>query len=363
MQRRKGLGAAVLVAMGVLTALYATGWLRPQATLKAMSTDQILSHARAALAHRAFTETFAYHNNVLPASINTSALANFPLPDGQTQTLVVYQASPRRWRIEEEAASQVINGVVARQNDVVTTYRAISNQRTVEHLPRAWASGWGSLWPLPSGAAAASGWTLTPGSGEFAGTASYEVVMKPRRPGTLWGAVTYWFDASNFLPIGVTVSDRLGQTVLSVRMSRLVLGAPGAAVRPPVAGQRVAWQASPVLGKVAGQLGASTGGMSGFKFPPRLGPLVRTGVHRTGPTALASYGTGPGLVMVLTTPVSAFRGQRGTSFFRSVPGSPYRAVTDGIFTVVTFSSQGREITVMSSRTESQLVEWMQAAWR
>jgi hypothetical protein len=78
---------------------------------------------------------------------------------------------------------------------------------------------------------------------------------------------------------------------------------------------------------------------------------------------LAVYGQGPGRVLVLVTPARVFRGQTGSSFFRPVPGSPYREVTDGIFSLVTFHQHGREITVMSSRSQDQLVGWMKTAWR
>lgn len=342
--------------------VYLLPLIRPPAKLATLTASEVLRRSQAAMRHTQFTETVRYQESLLPGAINAAHLLNFPIPDFNVNTMVLYQASPLDWRLEEMNNQNAVVGVIARHHNRVVTYQPMNNQRSIDSLPNTLSSAW-SLWPVPTISALNTSWTASVRVVRKLGHAAYQVTMKPSHQGTLWGSVRYWYQGKSFLPLGVSVTARGGDRVFSASVSSLQLRIPVKAASPPMVGRLVAWKVSPTLASLLQRAGRGTAS-SNQTFPSRLGPLSRVSDHQSGQNALAVYGSGPGRVLVLQTGTHLFNGQPGRTFFRPVGGFPqFEGVTDGIFSLVTFRVHNREVTLMSSRSQGELARWAKKAWQ
>ncbi len=349
---------SLAVALGV----YLFPLIRPPVKLAALTASQVFRRSRAAMTHNQFTETVRYQESLLPSAINAARLLNLPIPDSNVNTMVLYQASPWDWRLEEMNNQNTVVGVIARRHNRVVTYQPMNNERSIDSLPHTISSAW-SLWQVPKVSALNWSWTASVRVVRKLGHAAYQVTMTPTRQGTLWGSVRYWYQGTSFLPLGVTVSARGGGAVLAATVSSLHKGIPAKAASPPMVGRLVAWKVSPALASLLQRAGRGT--MSPNQtFPKRLGPLSRVSEHQSGQNALAVYGSGPGRVLVMQTASHLFKGRPGRTFFRPVRGFPqFEGVTDGIFSLVTFRVHNREVILMGSRSKDELARWAKNAWQ
>ncbi len=362
MKRRKWNAAVVLAAALAAVAVYLSPYVSARANLPHLSAQTIFDRSSTALKHDAFAEVLSYRNNLVPPEINWARAFNLPLPDAGVQTIALYQNSPAAWRFEEMNGNNAVVGVVARSHDQLVTYQSSNNHRTVEALPPRFSAPW-SLWQVPAEAAWRGQWLAVVSTQRLAGHPAYRITLKPRRPGTLIGRVIYWFDGRTFLPLGVEVTDKASAPVFSARLLSLSTGPQKASAKPPTAGRLVTWKVPPTVLSTASRI--SRAGRAGRPepFPGRLGPLHRVSERQAGGNSLAVYGTGPGRVVVIGTSARVFKGQAGARFFHPVAGyAHFEGVTDGIFTVVTFHRSGREIALLSSRSQQQLARWAEAAW-
>ncbi len=363
MDRKKWYAIATLVGGATALAIYLAPLAKAEAHLKPMGANAIFRHSWASLRTDSFGETLTYQNSLLPPQVNLARLINLPVPDGSVTTINLYQNSPHSWRFEEINQADAVVGVVARDHNQLVTYQGQDNQRTISTLPAALQSPW-TLWQIPAPGTWEKDWSASTAVTHIGNLPAYQVTLTPRVPGTLWGSVTYWFQGQYFVPLGVRVRDQSGSTVFSVKAAVFTEGSPGSSASPPSAGTVVAWHVSPALNQVTHQLAGSSNALPPAPFPRHLGPLIRTSQRKAGDNAIAVYGTGPGRVLVLSTPAKVWTGRRAQSFLRPIRGSAqFRGVTDGVFSVVTFRRNRREITLMGSRTQTELARWAQSEWR
>ncbi len=357
MDTRKWLGFGTLAVLGAGLGFYYR-FLRPSPSLlPRLTVPQVFRKAHRALDRVEFSEILAYQNNLLPQSLNIPRLLNLPVPDSSVHTVALYEESPKRWRLQELNDNNAVVGVVARRGAKVIAYVAADNERTVEVLPKGMAT-W-APWGLPS----FKTWHSSVKVLRFDGRPAYRVTLTPLLPGTLWGSLTYWFDGSSFVPLGMRVKNAAGDVAFMARAQRLTLGPPGEGANLPTAGRQVAWRVSPIIAAVVGKVSSLSGSYPAIRFPPTLGPLARSSQHQVGDNALAVYGTGAGRVLVVDTAAAAFKGP-GAPFLHPVSALPGgRGVTDGIFAIVTFHRHGREVTLFSSRPQAIVAQWAKAAWR
>lgn len=361
MKRRKWYAAVVPAAGLAAAAVYLSPYVSARENLPTLGPQVILHRATTALRLDAFRETLSYQNNLVPPEINLAQTFNFPLPDAGVRSIALYQDSPTAWRFEELNSSNTVVAVVARAKNRLVTYQASNNHRMVEHLRQGLSTPW-TLWQVPDAASWTGRWTAKAATVRFAGHNAYRVTLRPVAHDLLIRRVTYWFEGKTFLPLGMQVTDQHHATVFSVRLESLSLGSQGAAAQPPSAGRFVSWRLPSALTGAAGRL-TQTSSLVSPAFPRRLGPLARVSERETGGNALAVYGTGPGRIVVINTSARVFKGKPGTGFFHPISGySRYEGVTDGVFTVVTFNYHGREIAMLSSRSQQQLARWAEAAW-
>ena len=358
MERRKWVGWGVLVFVGAAFGAYYKYWRPSPTALSRLNAAQVFSRADKALHDDSFSEILAFQNNLLPLGLNISQLVNLPVPDSAVRTVALYEDSPTRWRMQELNVNNAVLGVVARAGTQVATYMAKDNERTLDSLPQGLAAA-GSPWELPS----LNNWRSLVSRGRFADRRAYEVTLTPRNPGTLWGSLIYWFDGSSFLPLGMEVENRAGAVSLQASVQLLKIGFRGSGANLPLVGRKVAWKFSGTLSQALEKAGPWSGRFPRVSFPLKLGPLSRVSQHQVGNNALAVYGNGPGRVLVVDMGAKLFKGP-GAPFFHPLAGWPGSlGVRDGIFTVVTFRHQGREVTLFSSRPQSLVEKWAKAAWQ
>lgn len=361
MDRKKWFALATLALSGAAVAIYVAPYARARQALAPRSANAIFRRSWSSLRHTPFSETLSYQNDLLPA-VNLDKLVDLPVPGTNVATINLYQQSPQSWRFEEMNSNAAVVGVLARQRNHLVTYQSARDQRTVSVLPSFLRSPW-SLWQVPQPGAWARAWRAHVATAWIAGTPAYQVTLTPRESHTLWGSVTYWFQGGSFIPLGIRVDDHAGDVVFQVKAQRMTTGSPGASAALPSAGRLVAWHASPALAQVTRRLAASRASAP-VMFPAALGPLREVTSRQAGGNAIAVYGSGPGRVLVLSTPTRVWTGQEGRRFLRPVLGSSrFQGVTDGVFSVVTFREKNREITLMGSRTQIQLARWARSEWQ
>lgn len=340
-------------------ALCLAPYVRAPERLAPMTANQVFNRARTALQHDAFSETLSYRNRLWPSSLTASGLGNLFVPNADVQTIALFQAGERHWRFEEINRTNNLVGVVARAGQRLIAYDSTSGNRMVERLKGA-LGRFCTVWQIPSELAWQGDWTATSAAGRFAGEPAYQVTLRPIETNTLWGRVTYWFSARNFLPLALSITDSHAQIVLSLRIDTFKLGVPAGAVVPPTAGRRIAPTAELQLLRASGRETLR----DSVAFPARLGPLARRSERQALGRAVAVYGAGPGEVVALATNAEALGHHRALDVLHPLePSGRFWGATDGLLSVVTFRHGGREIVLMGSRSPRQLARWAQNAWQ
>ncbi|NMP22395.1 LolA family protein [Sulfobacillus harzensis] len=359
MDRKKWYAIAVLAGGAAALTIYLAPYAEARQSLAPLGVNAILTKSWSSMEKVSFGETLSYQNSLLPPGTNLAGLFNLPLPGVSVTTINLYQNAPTSWRLEELNQGGTVVGVLARSHNALVTYRSASNERTMNHLPSFLRSPW-SVWQIPEPTVWQKEWVGRASRTRVAGVPAYQVTLTPKNHKTLWGTITYWFQGQYFVPLGVQVTDRRGDTVFEAKATIYTQGAPGASARPPSAGRLVDWRPTPALANLSHTL---SGPKVPFTFPPQLGSLVRVSQRRAGGNALAVYGTGPGRVVVLITVARPFHGKDASRILKPVAGDPgFRGVTDGVFSVVTFRRHQHEITLIGSRSQSQLARWAKEEW-
>lgn len=350
MDRGKWGALGLLAIGGVSLAIYLRPYLMTTPSVAPMAATTILEKTHQALQSAHVTEELNVTNRLVPPGF--TSMENTSLISGSIDQVTWFSQGQNRWRLEESTSGQPVN-VIARDNNRLVSYNASTNRRVWAPIARG-GSSW-SIWPLPSTSDWEAYWDARVGTGKVGPWGAYQVTLTPKEQGTLVGHVTYWIDAQHFIPLGIEITDRSGQSVLFVKAKKVQWSANPTNVLPPSAGQLVRWSST--------LMGQNGGTDVQLPLPSHLGPLSLTAERRMGSNQIATYGTGAGRILVWVTTANAFSYQKSQTVFRAVPGDPgYRALSDGILSVVTLHVGHREVTLVASRPQSQLARWAKTVW-
>jgi hypothetical protein len=199
---------------------------------------------------------------------------------------------------------------------------------------------------------------------DVAGRPAYRVTMSPTTTGGLIGSATLAWDAAHGIPLSFALYARGSSTpVLSLSATSISFGAVPESdfdVAPP-AGARV--QRLGTLGSVGGASGSRGAGHPSGPLPftpdapASLDGLPRHRVTRHGDGVLATYGHGPGRILVLETahhggaPAPAGGSVDGLSLPTvSLPGATGTELSTPLGTVIRFTRGGIDVTLAGSVT-------------
>lgn len=346
------------------------GWyLAPYAeahdSLPLRSAGSIFFKAKQSLKQDAFAETMSYQNSLVPASVNLAEFFNAPLPGASVATVNLYQNSPQQWRVEEVNAMSQVVGVVARENRHLVTYRADTHARVVTTLP-AGSRSLESVWPIPTGHWQRT-WRAQVTRSLLATLPVYQVTLFPRATGTLFGSVTYWFQGRYFIPMGMAVTDRTGQTVFEAKTLVFTQGAPGASAKAPAVGHNTSYRPSNAAMRVVDLLASTTAHNPPVRAPLRLGPLPLARYKAMDSDSIAIYGDGARRVIAIAAPTKAYhqvlRDQKLPSILQPLHGSDrFYGTTDAIVSVVSFREGTQQVILIGSWPKMTLMRWAKAAW-
>lgn len=359
MKRTTGLLLSGITLGGVLLAAYLEPAAQARETLPKLAANTIFQRSQSALQAGQFAETFRYGSTLWPKPLNPRMWTNLPLPAPHVTTMNFYDVSPTDWRTEQVTASGSLRLVTARQGNHLVVYRASTNRRTIMPYPTHQLVEFQTIGGMRWRPADLRKWKSNVSQTTLASTPAYQVTLTPRYRGTLFGAVTYWFQGHYLIPMGLQIRDRAGRVVYSIKAVVFTKGDPGASANPPTIGTLAAWSSDSELL----YLGTTRHHASWTSFPIRLGSLPLTAKKVLGPTAIGFYGRGLGRVVAIESRGPTIPGRTPVQLFRPVSGFPgLSGMTEGAYSIALMRQRHLVVLLVGSRKLGTLAAWADQAW-